>query len=159
MGCGWKSNVEVITEMSKYFHMCLQNSALIHTQSCWCPKALVLYTSVSLPLWDLWPVIFFSKDEGPVPTNLLVNTFTIFLSSYIKLTQVFIINYGIIIKSISTLTYKLWHVDKYKITFKFVISHWTNEMCFSTHSQLLFSSEYFHYKIYIHEKCLDNRFR
>jgi len=30
--------------------------------------------------------ILFSKDEGPVPTNLLVNTFPIFLSSYIKLT-------------------------------------------------------------------------
>ena len=31
--------------------------------------------------------IFFLKDEGPVPTNLLVNTFPFFLSSYIKLTQ------------------------------------------------------------------------
>ena len=23
--------------------------------------------------------------------------------------------------------YTVWHVDKYKITFKLVISHWTNE--------------------------------
>ena len=35
-------------------------------------------------------------------TNLLVNTFPNFLSSYIKLTQVLIINYVIIIKSINT---------------------------------------------------------
>jgi hypothetical protein len=102
---------------------------------------------------------FFFKDEGTVPTNLIVNTFTIFLSSYIKLTQVFIINYGIIIKSIITLTYMLWHVDKYKITFKLVTSPWTNEMSFSTHSRILFSSEYFHYKLFIHEICLDNRLR
>jgi hypothetical protein len=25
----------------------------------------------------------------------------------------------------------VWHVDKYKITFKLVVSHWTNEMSFS----------------------------
>ena len=37
-------------------------------------------------------------------------------------------NYGIIIKSISTLMYTVWHVDKYKITFKLVINHWTNEI-------------------------------
>ena len=24
--------------------------------------------------------------------------------------------------------YMLWHVDKYKITFKLVINHWTNEI-------------------------------
>ena len=24
--------------------------------------------------------------------------------------------------------YTVWHVDKYKITFKLVISHWTNEI-------------------------------
>jgi len=24
--------------------------------------------------------------------------------------------------------YMVWHVDKYKITFKLVISHWTNEI-------------------------------
>jgi len=24
--------------------------------------------------------------------------------------------------------YMLWHVDKYKITFKSVINHWTNEI-------------------------------
>jgi len=40
----------------------------------------------------------------------------------------YIINYGIIIKSISTIMYTVWHVDKYKITFKLVISHWTNEI-------------------------------
>jgi hypothetical protein len=50
----------------------------------------------------------------------------------------------------------VWEVDKYKITFKLVIGHWTNEMSFSTHSRILFSSEYFHYKIFIHEKCFEN---
>jgi len=50
----------------------------------------------------------------------------------------------------------VWHVDKYKITFKLVISHWTNEMSFLTHSRILFSSEYSQYKIFIHEKCLQN---
>jgi len=39
-----------------------------------------------------------------------------------------IINYGIIIKNISTLMYTVWHVDKYKITFKLLINHWTNEI-------------------------------
>ena len=34
-----------------------------------------------------------------------------------KLTQVLIVNYGIIIKSISTRMCTVWHVDKYKITF------------------------------------------
>jgi len=24
--------------------------------------------------------------------------------------------------------YTLWHVDKYKITFKLVMNHWTNEI-------------------------------
>jgi len=38
------------------------------------------------------------------------------------------------------------HVDKYKIIFKSVIGHWTKEMSFSTHSRILFFSEYFHYK-------------
>jgi len=28
-------------------------------------------------------------------------------------------------------------------------------LSFSTHSRILFSSEYFHYKIFIHEKCLE----
>jgi len=51
----------------------------------------------------------------------------------------------------------MWHVDKYKIVFKLVISYWTNEMSFSTHSRILFSSEYFHYKIFIHEKRLENK--
>ena len=58
---------------------------------------------------------------------------------------------------ISTLTYMAWHVEKYKITFKLVISHWTNEMRFSTHSRILFSSEYFHYKTFINEKCSENK--
>jgi hypothetical protein len=31
-------------------------------------------------------------------------------------------------KSISTLMYTVWRVDKYKITFKLVINHWTNEI-------------------------------
>jgi len=48
--------------------------------------------------------------------------FQFFFISYIKLTQVLIINYGIIIKSISTFTYTVRHVDKYKITFKLVIN-------------------------------------
>jgi len=50
----------------------------------------------------------------------------------------------------------VWHVDKYKIIFKIVISKWTNEMSFSKHSRILFSLEYCHYKIFIHEKCLEN---
>jgi len=64
----------------------------------------------------------------------------------------------------------VWHVDKYKITFKLVINHWTNEilyhsvvssgqhlgLSFSTHSRILFSSEYLHYKTFIHEKFLEN---
>jgi len=48
----------------------------------------------------------------------------------------------------------VWHVDKYKITFKLFIGHWTNEMRFSTHSRILFSSEYFYYTIFIRETCL-----
>jgi len=53
--------------------------------------------------------------------------------------------------------YTVWHVDTYKITFKLVISHWTNETSFSTHSRILFSSKYFHYKIFIHEKMLKGK--
>jgi len=41
---------------------------------------------------------------------------------------VLIINYGIIINSTSKIMYTVWHVDKYKITFKLVINHWTNEI-------------------------------
>ena len=69
--------------------------------------------------------------------------------------------------------HRVWHVDKYKITFKLFINRWTNEIfvtwhllhrcylgvlgtSFSTHSRILFSSEYFHYKIFINEKCLEN---
>ena len=40
------------------------------------------------------------------------------------------INYCIIIKSISTLMYTVWHVDKYKITFNLVIKLWTNEILY-----------------------------
>ena len=36
----------------------------------------------------------------------------------IKLTEVLIINYGIIIKGISTIMCTVWHVDKYQVTFK-----------------------------------------
>ena len=66
--------------------------------------------------------------------------------------------------------YMVWHVDKYKITFKLVINHWTNEilyhivvssgqhlgLSFATHSRIFFSSEYFHYKTFIHDNCLEN---
>jgi len=62
------------------------------------------------------------------------------------------------------------NIKKYKITFKLVINHWTNEifkhivvssrehlgLSFSTHSRIFFSSEYFHYKKFIHENCLEN---
>jgi hypothetical protein len=51
----------------------------------------------------------------------------------------------------------VWHVYKYKIAFKLVISLWINEISFATHSRILFSSEYFHYKIFIHEKSLENK--
>ena len=40
----------------------------------------------------------------------------------VKLAQVLIINYGIIIKSISTIMCKVWHVDKYEITLKLIIN-------------------------------------
>ena len=67
--------------------------------------------------------------------------------------------------------YTVWHVDKYTITFKLVINHWINEilrhilvssgqhlgLSFSTHLRILFSSEYFHYKIFIHEKLLETK--
>ena len=39
-----------------------------------------------------------------------------------------IIKYDIMIKNISALKYTVWHVDKNKITFKLVISQWTNEI-------------------------------
>ena len=31
-------------------------------------------------------------------------------------------------KNVSTHMCTVWHVDKYKITFKLVINHWTNEI-------------------------------
>ena len=66
--------------------------------------------------------------------------------------------------------YTVWHVDKYKITFKLVINHRTNEilyrtvvssgqhlgLSFLTHLRIFFSSEYFHYTTFIHENCLEN---
>jgi len=39
-----------------------------------------------------------------------------------------IINYGITIKRIITFMHTVWSVDKYKITFKLFINHWTNEI-------------------------------
>ena len=47
-----------------------------------------------------------------------------------KQTFIFIykINNGIIIKSISTLMCAVWHVDRYKITFKLIINRWPNEI-------------------------------
>jgi len=62
---------------------------------------------------------FFHKIYSSVLPNF-------FLSSYVKLTKVLIISYGIIIKSINTLMCKVWHVDKYKITFKLVIKFQEN---------------------------------
>jgi len=88
----------------------------------------MLYTTVSEPLWDRGPVNSFFIRRGPGPNKFTRKYLSIFLSSYIKLTKVLIINYGIIIKSIRTLMYTVWHVDKYKITFKLVINHWTNEI-------------------------------
>jgi len=32
------------------------------------------------------------------------------------------------LKNISTLMYTVWHIDKYKIIFKLIINHWTNEI-------------------------------
>ena len=66
--------------------------------------------------------------------------------------------------------YTVWHVGKYKITFKLAVNHWTNEILYyivvssvqhlglslSTHSRIFFSAEYFHYKTFIHENCLEN---
>jgi len=66
--------------------------------------------------------------------------------------------------------YTVWHVEKYKITFKLFIIYWTNDLLrhivvslgqhlglsFSKNSRILFSSEYFHYKTFIHENCLEN---
>ena len=65
---------------------------------------------------------FFQKTTARSKQIYSSVPFQYFLSSYIKLTYVLIINYGIIIKSISTLAYTVWHVDKYKITFKLVIN-------------------------------------
>jgi len=86
----------------------------------------VMYVSVSQTLRDRGPVNSIFIRRGPGPNKFTRKYLSIFLSSYIKLTYVLISNYGIIIKSISTLMCTVWHVDKYKITFKLVINHWTN---------------------------------
>jgi len=69
--------------------------------------------------------------------------------------------------------YTVWQVEEYKIIFKLVINHWTNEILFTDicyadafrHSEseffdtiknIILPSEYFHYKIFIHEKWLEN---
>jgi len=66
----------------------------------------------------------------------------------------------------------VWHVDKYKITFKLGINYWTNEILvtdicytdvikrsgselFDTFKNVILLRN-FHYKICIHEKCLEN---
>jgi len=60
------------------------------------------------------------------------------------------------------------HISRIRV--KLVINHWTHELLqhivvssgqhlgrsFPTHSRILFSSEYFHYKIFIHENYLEN---
>ena len=70
----------------------------------------------------------------------------------------------------STLMCTVWHVDKYKITFKLVINPWKSwSLTFATQMLIRLSGswlfdifkniillEYFHYKIFIHEKCLEN---
>ena len=65
---------------------------------------------------------FFHKTRARSQQIYSLVPFQFFLSSCIKLTQVLIINYGVIIKSISTIMCTVWHVDKYKITFKLVIN-------------------------------------
>jgi len=64
---------------------------------------------------------FFHKTRARSQKIYSSVPFQFFSSSCIKLTQVLIINYGIIIKSITTLICTAWHVDKYKITFKLFI--------------------------------------
>ena len=74
------------------------------------------------------PGKFFFQKMRAQSQQIYSQIFSNFLSSYIELSQMLIINYGVIIMSISTLMYTVWHVDKYKITFKLVINHWTNEI-------------------------------
>ena len=66
--------------------------------------------------------VFFRKTRARSQQIYSSAPFQFFLSSYIKLTHVFIINYGVLIKSISTLMCTVWHVNKYKITFKLFIN-------------------------------------
>jgi len=65
---------------------------------------------------------FFHKTRARCQQIYSSVHFQFFLSSYIKLTKVLIINYGIIIKSISRLMCRVWRVDKNKITFKLIIN-------------------------------------
>ena len=44
---------------------------------------------------------------------------------------------------INTLLYAVWHVDKYKITFKLVINHWTNEILYCSFLRPTSGSEFF----------------
>jgi hypothetical protein len=88
----------------------------------------LLYASVSQHLWDRGPVNSFFIRRGPGRNKFTRKYLSnLFLSSYIKLIYVLIINYGIIIKNIGTLMYAMWNVDKYTITFKLVIN-WINEI-------------------------------
>ena len=93
-----------------------------------CYKISLIESSVSQPLWDRGPVNSVFIRRGPSPNKFTHQVpFQFFLSSYIKLTKILIINYVIIIKSVNTLIYTVWHVDKHKIIFKLFIN-WTNEI-------------------------------
>jgi len=65
---------------------------------------------------------FFYKTRARSQQIYSLVTFQFFLSSDIKLTLSINNNYGIITESISTITYTVWHVDKYKITLKLIIN-------------------------------------
>jgi hypothetical protein len=60
---------------------------------------------------------------------------------------------------------KYFDVWKFPIIHEYFHVHWHLQhrcylgllgLSFSTHSRILFSSEYFHYKIFIHEECIEN---
>ena len=57
-------------------------------------------------------------------------TYMLLLNCTLKLVEEIILYYDARSKkhqNINTLMYKVWHVEKYKITFKLII-HWTNEI-------------------------------